>query len=288
MKYKSLFKQIRSIILIEVGTLLMALSVGLFILPDKILTGGVAGITSLLVAYIPLSEDYMVIFLNTFLFILGSLFLGKEFFMNTLIYSISYPFWLLFVTRVMPDIEPVDPFLASLYGGLIGGVAMGIMFRNGGSSGGTDAIALIAQKYLHIKVSNIIMFMDALTVLAGLYIYGLNSVLIGLVSVFLTTFAINYTMNIYGGVEAKKFEIISDRYDLIARDIHEVLERGTTVFDITGGYTGKKKKMLMVIVSEDQYNGVKQIIDKYDPSAFVIISEAKDVNGEGFTFEPRI
>lgn len=288
MKYKSLFKQIRSIILIEVGTLLMALSVGLFILPDKILTGGVAGITSLLVAYIPLSEDYMVIFLNTFLFILGSLFLGKEFFMNTLIYSISYPFWLLFVTRVMPDIEPVDPFLASLYGGLIGGAAMGIMFRNGGSSGGTDAIALIAQKYLHIKVSNIIMFMDALTVLAGLYIYGLNSVLIGLVSVFLMTFAINYTMNIYGGVEAKKFEIISDRYDLIARDIHEVLERGTTVFDITGGYTGKKKKMLMVIVSEDQYNGVKQIIDKYDPSAFVIISEAKDVNGEGFTFEPRI
>ncbi|MBR4471605.1 MAG: YitT family protein [Erysipelotrichaceae bacterium] len=288
MKYKSLFKQIRSIILIEVGTLLMALSVGLFILPDKILTGGVAGITSLLVAYIPLSEDYMVIFLNTFLFILGSLFLGKEFFMNTLIYSISYPFWLLFVTRVMPDIEPVDPFLASLYGGLIGGVAMGIMFRNGGSSGGTDAIALIAQKYLHIKVSQIIMFMDAVTVLAGLYIYGLNSVLIGLVSVFLTTIAINYTMNIYSGVEAKKFEIISDKYDLIAKDIHEVLERGTTVFDITGGYTGKKKKMLMVIVSEDQYNGVKQIIDKYDPSAFVIISEAKDVNGEGFTFEPRI
>ena len=288
MKYKSLFKQIRSIILIEVGTLLMALSVGLFILPDKILTGGVAGITSLLVAYIPLSEDYMVIFLNTFLFILGSLFLGKDFFMNTLIYSISYPFWLLFVTRVMPDIEPVDPFLASLYGGLIGGVAMGIMFRNGGSSGGTDAIALIAQKYLHIKVSQIIMFMDAVTVLAGLYIYGLNSVLIGLVSVFLTTIAINYTMNIYSGVEAKKFEIISDKYDLIAKDIHEVLERGTTVFDITGGYTGKKKKMLMVIVSEDQYNGVKQIIDKYDPSAFVIISEAKDVNGEGFTFEPRI
>ncbi len=288
MDYKKVFKKITSILLIEVGTLLMALSVGLFILPDKILTGGVAGITSLLAPFISVSEDYMTIILNTSLFVLGSVFLGKEFFTNTLVYSVSYPFWLLFVTRVMPDIEPVDPFLASLYGGLIGGVSMGIMFRNGGSSGGTDAIALILEKYFHIKVSDVIMMMDALTVLAGLYIYGLNSVLIGLVSVFLTTIAINYTMNIYGGVEAKKFEIISDKYDLIAKDIHEILKRGSTVLDVTGGYTGNEKKMLLVIVSEDQYNDVKQIIDKYDPAAFVIISEAKDVNGEGFTFEPRI
>ncbi|MBQ9425033.1 MAG: YitT family protein [Erysipelotrichaceae bacterium] len=288
MDYKKVFKKITSILLIEVGTLLMALSVGLFILPDKILTGGVAGITSLLAPFISVSEDYMTIILNTSLFVLGSVFLGKEFFTNTLVYSVSYPFWLLFVTRVMPDIEPVDPFLASLYGGLIGGVSMGIMFRNGGSSGGTDAIALILEKYFHIKVSDVIMMMDALTVLAGLYIYGLNSVLIGLVSVFLTTIAINYTMNIYGGVEAKKFEIISDKYDLIAKDIHEILKRGSTVLDVTGGYTGNEKKMLLVIVSEDQYNDVKQIIDKYDPTAFVIISEAKDVNGEGFTFEPRI
>ena len=288
MDTKKIFKQIRNIVLIEIGTLLMALSVGLFILPDKILTGGVAGITSLLVPFVPIAEDYMTIFLNTVLFLLGSIFLGKEFFLNTLVYSVSYPFWLLFVTRILPDINAGDPLLASLYGGLIGGVAMGIMFRNGGSSGGTDAIALIAEKYLHVKTARVIMMTDALTVMAGLYIYGLNSVLVGLVSVFMTTIGINYTMNVYGGVEAKKFEIISDRYDLIAKDIHEVLERGTTVFDVTGGYTGNEKKMLMAIVSDDQYNAVKQIIDKYDPGAFVIISEAKDVNGEGFTFEPRI
>ncbi len=288
MDRRKLFLKIRSILLIEVGTFMMALSVGLFILPDKILTGGVAGITSLLAPFIPISEDYMTIILNTGLFVLGSFLLGKEFFTNTLVYSVSYPFWLLFVTRILPDVEPVDPLLASLYGGLIGGASMGIMFRNGGSSGGTDAIALIIEKYFHVKVADVIMMTDALTVLAGLAIYGLNSVLIGLVSVFLTTIAINYTMTIYGGVEAKKFEIISDQYGLIARDIHEILERGTTVVDVTGGYTGNEKKMLIAIVSEDQYNEVKQIIDRNDPKAFVIISEAKDVNGEGFTFEPRI
>ena len=243
-----MWKMIRNILMIEISTLLFALSVGLFILPGKILTGGVAGITSLMSPFLPVSEDIITIFLNTFLFVLGSF----------------------------------------LYGGMIGGVSMGIMFRNGGSSGGTDAIALIAEKYFKIKVSHAIMVMDTITVLAGLYIYGLNSVLVGLISVILTTLTLNWSMNIYGGVEAKKFEIISDKYDLIAEDIHNIVSRGTTVFDITGGYTGNEKKMLMAIVSEDQYQLVKEIIDRHDPGAFVIISEAKDVNGEGFTFEPRI
>ena len=283
-----MWKTIRNILMIEIGTLLFALSVGLFILPGKILTGGVAGITSLMSPFLPISEDIITIILNTFLFILGSFLLGREFFRNTLIYSISYPFALLFVTRVLPQVIEIDPLLASVYGGMIGGVSMGIMFRNGGSSGGTDAIALIAEKYFKVKVSHAIMVMDTITVLAGLYIYGLNSVLVGLISVFLTTLTLNWSMNIYSGVEAKKFEIISDKYDLIAEDIHNIVSRGTTVFDITGGYTGNEKKMLMAIVSEDQYQQVKEITDKHDPSAFVIISEAKDVNGEGFTYEPRI
>ena len=283
-----MFKKIRSILMIEFGTLLFAFSVGMFILPGRILTGGVAGITSLLSPYIPMPEDIMAIILNTALFIIGSVFLRKDFFSNTLIYSISYPFFLLFVTRFVPDMSDIDPLLASVYGGLIGGLAIGIMFRNGGSSGGTDAIALIGEKYFHIKVSHTIMFMDSMTVLAGLYIYGLNAVLIGLISVFLMTLTLNWTMNIYGGVQAKKFEIISDEYEAISEDIHNILERGSTVLDVMGGYTGNRKKMLLVIVSEDEYNKVKQIIDKHDPKAFVIISEAKDVNGEGFTYEPRM
>ncbi len=283
-----MLKKLRKILMIEFGTLLFALSVGLFILPGKILTGGVAGITSLLTPFIPVSEDIMTIVLNTGLFILGSVFLGREFFQNTLLYSISYPFWLLFVTRVLPDVSDVDPLLASVYGGLVGGLAMGIMFRNGGSSGGTDAVALIAEKYFKVKVSSAMMVMDSITVLAGLAVYGLNSVMIGMISVFLMTIALDWTMNIYGGVQAQKFEIISDQYELIARDIHEILERGTTILDVEGGYTGNRRKMLISIVSDDQSNDIKEIIERYDPNAFVIISEAKDVNGEGFTYEPRM
>ena len=280
-------KKIRKIILLEIGTFLFAFAIGMFILPGNILSGGVAGITNLVCAYINIPEDILTIIINTLLFILGSIFLGKEFFFNTLIYSASYPFLLLLVTRGLPDYK-IDPLLAAVYGGIIGGIGVGIMFRNGGSSGGTDAIALIVEKYFHVKASTTIMIMDAITVIAGLYIYGINSVLVGLISVFLMSFALEKTMNIYNGVEAKKFEIISDKYQEIADDIHNIVERGTTILDIVGGYTGDKKKMLVVVVSDDQYQVVKSVIDKYDPNAFVIISETKDVNGLGFTYEPRM
>lgn len=279
--------RVKKILMIEIGTFIFTLGIGMFILPGKILTGGVAGITALLTNYINISEDIMTIILNIILFVLGSVFLGKDFFVNTFVFSISYPFMILFVSRVLPSYE-VEPILASIYGGIIGGIGVGMMFRNGGSSGGTDAIALIVEKYFGIKVSRVMMVMDAITVVAGMFIYGLNSVLIGLISVFLMTFAIEQTMSIYGGIIAKKFEIISDKYEDISEDIHEIVERGTTVLDVTGGYTNDKKKMLVVVVSEEQYSSVKAIIDKHDSNAFVIISDTKDVNGEGFTYEVRM
>ena len=282
-----LLKKIKRILMVEAGTFIFAMAIGLFILPGKILSGGVAGITALLSNFIAFPEDLMAIVINIILFLLGSVFLGKGFFFNTLVFSVSYPFWLLLVTRFFPSYE-IDPILAAVYGGIIGGIGIGLMFRNGGSSGGTDAIALIAEKYFHVKVSLAVMMMDVVTVLAGLFIYGLNAVLIGLISVFLMSFALERTMEIYGGVEAKKFEIISDKYQEISRDILEIVERGTTLLDITGGFTGDAKKMLVVVVSDDQYSQVKSIVDKHDPKAFVIISQTKDVNGEGFTFEPRM
>lgn len=282
-----MMKLIRKLVMLEIGTFIFALAIGLFILPGKILSGGVAGITALIVKYMPISEDILTIIINLALFVIGSIFLGRDFFLNTLVFSVSYPFWLLLVTRVMPSYE-VEPMLASIYGGFIGGIGIGIMFRNGGSSGGMDAIALIVEKYLHVRVNRVIMVMDTLTVLAGLYVYGLNEVLIGLLSVFLMTTAMERVMFIYDGIEARKFEIISDNYEEIAAHIMEHVERGVTVLDVTGGYTGDKKKMLVVVVSEDQSAMVKNIIEQYDPKAFVVISQTKDVNGEGFTYEPRM
>ena len=277
----------RQFLMIEIATLLFAFSIGLFILPGNVLTGGVAGIATLLKAYIPISEDYLVIIINTLLFIIGSILLGKEFFLNTLVYSVSYPFMLLLVTRHLPPIN-IDPLLGAIYGGFIGGIAIGIMFRNGGSSGGVDVIALIMEKYFNIKPSNTVMVIDALTVITGLYIYGLNSVLIGLLSVYLLSFSMERTISMYRGIEGKKFEIISDKYEEINEAILKKIDRGTTIINAEGGYSHQERKVLMAVVSNEQLSEVKKVIDEYDPDAFVIISDVKDVNGEGFTFEPRL
>ncbi len=279
--------KLRQFLMIEMATMLFAFSIGLFILPGKVLTGGVAGIATLLKPYIAISEDYLVIIINTLLFIIGSILLGKEFFLNTLVYSVSYPFMLLLVTRHLPPIS-IDPLLAALYGGLIGGVAIGIMFRNGGSSGGVDVIALVMEKYFRIRPSNTVMVVDALTVIAGLYVYGFNSVLIGLLSVYMLSFAMDQTINMYRGIEGKKFEIISDKYEEINEAILKKIDRGTTILNGVGGYSHQERKVLMAVVSNEQLSEVKKVVDEIDPNAFVIISDTKDVNGEGFTFEPRL
>ena len=283
-------KNLKKVFFIEVGTILFAIAVGLFLLPGNILTGGVAGIVSLIKPYYPfcnISEDILTIIISTSLFIVGAIFLDKTFTYQTLIHSVSYPFVLLLVTRYLPEYE-IDPILAAIYGGVIGGAGIGIIFRQGGSTGGMDVIPLIIEKHFKLEASKGIMILDAITVIAGLFIYGINSVLIGLISVFFTSFTMERVINLYNGVEARRVEIISDKFIEINNDIQNLVERGTTIIDGKGGYTNNDKKILLVVVSSDELEKLIKIVNNHDSSAFVIISEVKDVHGEGFTIEPRL
>ncbi len=283
-------KNLKKVFFIEIGTILFAIAVGLFLLPGNILTGGVAGIVSLIKPYYPfcnISEDILTIIISTSLFIVGAIFLDKTFTYQTLIHSVSYPFVLLLVTRYLPEYE-IDPILAAIYGGVIGGAGIGIIFRQGGSTGGMDVIPLIIEKHFKLEASKGIMILDAITVIAGLFIYGINSVLIGLISVFFTSFTMERVINLYNGVEARRVEIISDKFIEINNDIQNLVERGTTIIDGKGGYTNNDKKILLVVVSSDELEKLIKIVNNHDSSAFVIISEVKDVHGEGFTIEPRL
>ena len=280
-------EKITKVFFIEIGTLLFAIAVGMFLLPSNVLTGGIAGIVSLLEPFISIDADILVIIISTALFIVGCIMLGREFTVNTIVHSVSYPFMLLAVSRMLPKYE-IDPILAAIYGGVIGGAGIGLIFRNGGSSGGADVPILIMEKYLGISASKGIMIMDAITVSAGLFIYGLNDVLIGLISVFFTSFTMERVINAYGGIEAKKVEIISDKYEMMIPRIHDELERGTTILHGKGGYTNDDKEVLMTVVFNNQLEDCKKIIRDIDPEAFVIITDATDVNGLGFTFEARL
>ena len=159
--------------------------------------------------------------------------------------------------------------------------------RAGASSGGMDIPPLIINKFTNIPVSTLIMIVDALTVLLGLFTYGLKAVLIGLISVYTSGLAINKVITLKGS-SAKEVKIISDHYEEISQRIQDAIGRGTTLLHGEGGYTHHEKRIILVIVDEKQYTELMKIIDEMDPDAFVFSSDTTEVKGEGFTYGFKI
>lgn len=271
-----------NIILIILGNFILAFSVAVFILPYNILSGGVAGIAVVFNSLMGLNKEIVVNFLVIALFLIGWLVLGKEFAIKTFVSSVFYPLFLSLIMDFMPVFE-IDALLASLYGGLIAGVGIGIVMRTGASTGGMDIPPLILNKVTNIKVSTLVIIIDALTVMLGFLAFGLEEILIGFISVFATGYTIDKVL-LFGGSISKSVQIISDNSDEIVSAIHNKLDRGTTLTEATGGFTGKKRIVILVVVSQNQYNELIDIVNSIDKEAFVITTDATSVHGEGFSF----
>lgn len=282
----SMIKIIKETIIVLIGNFILAVAVGLFLLPNDILTGGIAGVAVLMSPFISIDTSIVVMILSISLLLLGWLFLGTKFMLTTCLSSIIYPFFLMIIEKIV--IPPsIDPLLASVYGGLLGGAGVGMVIKMGSSTGGMDIPPIIINKYTGFDLSKAVMIFDALTVAFGLMIYGLEQVLVGLISVYLTAFAISKILT-YGGVRAKRVEIISERFKEINDRINRELERGTTLIHSKGGYTNELKNVILVVVSEKEYKSLIDIINDIDKEAFVIVSDATDVHGEGFSEIVRI
>ena len=258
----------------------------MFILPYDILSGGVAGIAVALQPLIPLPVTLMVNLLVVGLFILGACFLGKEFAMKTILSSLIYPVFLTFFSGRVPVLD-LDPILASLYGGLLGGMGVGMALRTGASTGGMDIPPLIVHQLTHIEIAKLVLITDALTVLLGAFTYGLEAVLIGFISVWGTSFGIDKMLTLGGG-NAKAVQIISEAHAQINAAIQSELDRGTTLSDATGGYTGAPRKVILVVVEKKEYPKLLELVNRIDENAFMITSDATDVHGEGFTLEFKV
>ena len=283
MESKKLIKELPWVL---VGNFLLALAVSMFILPYHILSGGVAGIAVALQPLIHVDPAVTVNVLVIGMFVFGALVLGKEFAFKTVISSLVYPVYITILTRIVPVVE-LDALVASLYGGIIGGIGIGLVLRTGASTGGMDIPPLIINKFTGIKVSVLIMFFDTLTVLLGLFTYGLQAVLIGIISVASTSFAIDKILTA-GGENAKAVQIISKYYKEINEKIQVDMDRGTTITDATGGYTGAPQKVILVVVEKKEYPELLELVNSIDDKAFMITSDATDVHGEGFTMGFRV
>lgn len=279
-------KHFLNILLILLGNLLLVIGVGVFILPFNILSGGVAGVAVALDPILNIDRELVINGVIIGFFIVGWIILGKGFAVKTALSSIAYPIFLTILTPFFPSLD-LNPFIASIYGGLVCGVGIGLVMRCGASTGGMDIPPMILNKLFNFKISSCVMIIDALTVLLGIYAYNIEAVLIGLFSVFTTSFAIDKVLS-FGGSSSKAVWIISDYYKEIIDEIGKVLDRGTTITEGRGGYTNVEKPVVLCVVSSSQYPQLIEIIHKYDEKAFVFATDATDVRGEGFSFGFRV
>ena len=271
---------LKSFVLIALGNLVLAAAVSIFILPNNILTGGVAGVAIALYPFFRIEPEIMINIIIVTSFLLGYAFLGREFALKTLTSTILYPLFIYIFSKFNFQTQ-VDPLLASIYGGMLTGVGLGLTFRTGASTGGMDIPPLILAKYTNIRVAIWIMILDTLVILLGLKAYGLNQVLIGFASIFTTTFAID-KIQFIGGDEAKQVIIITDHIKEVLDIIHLDIDRGSTVLKARGGYTEIDKEVILTVLYRSQYSTLEKLVKEIDPEAFFIVSDVTEVHGNGF------
>ena len=258
---------------IFIGTGLMAAAITSCFDAAGLVTGGFSGVSILVKEWtrgiikngVPLWITNLS--LNIPLFILATKIKGFSFVKKALIGDMSLTMWL----AVLPAWELSDDLLlSSVYGGIILGVGIGLVFLGGGTTGGTDMLAAIIQKYMrHYSIAQIMQFIDGAIVLVGMYVFGIRKGLYAIIAVYLVT-------KVSDGL------IITDKPEAVARMIIEDMDRGVTGISAKGMYSGQEKLMLYCVVGKKELVQLKENIDEIDPKAFVIVGDAREVHGEGF------
>ena len=271
-------------LLIIVGTALMATAITSCFDAAGLVTGGFSGISILVKAGtkslygngIPLWVTNLV--LNIPVFLLAAKIKGIAFVKKALLGDLSLTVWL----AVLPAWKLSGDFLlVALYGGLLQGVGIGLVFLGGGTTGGTDLLAAIIQNFMrHHSIAQIMQFVDGAVVLVGMYVFGVERALYAIIAVYLVT---KVSDGIIEGLKfSKSVYIITEKPDEVSRMVMEDLDRGITGISAKGMYSGQDKLMLFCVVGKKELVHLKEMIDEIDPNAFVIVGDAREVHGEGF------
>ena len=269
---------IKEYIIVALACVVMAFNINYFFVGNKLAEGGVSGL-SLIIHYLSnIDVSYLYFALNIPLIILAYIFLGKNFLLKT--------FFATFVLSVFLKVfasfsEPLDDILlAAIFGGAINGIAIGIVFYAGGSTGGMDIVAKIVNKYTGIPISRILLATDFIVLSIVAVIFGKVIFMYTLISLVISSKMIDIIQ--VGIYSAKGVTIITTKEDEIRKRIMEDTGRGITLIDAKGGYTQKEIGMLYCVVGQYQLIKVKTIVKEVDPSAFMIVADVHEGIGNGF------
>lgn len=281
MKRSALWPWFRMFSLTVLGSAIFSLGFDLFMQPHQINIGGVSGVAILLTTLVGRgSVGLFSLMINIPLFLLGGHHLGKKFFFGSLVGALACSVFLdLFALLSIPQ---TDVMLAALYGGILSGVGIGLVFLGGASTGGTDIVAkLLRRRFRTLPLGRLMLAVDLVVItLTGVVYHDISKALYSAVPLYVSSVVMDGL--IYGLDYSTVALIISDEFSAMTAAIEEKLDRGVTILDGQGGYSGERKQVLLCAIRRRQVPQLKDLVREIDPAAFVILQEAHQVLGEGF------
>ncbi|SCY88576.1 Uncharacterized membrane-anchored protein YitT, contains DUF161 and DUF2179 domains [Lysinibacillus sp. TC-37] len=261
-----------------VGAAVIAIGFNVFLLPNQVASGGVSGISTILHGLFGWNPGIVQYAFNVPLFIAGVLLLGKKFGIKSFIGTITLPFIVLLTNSWEPWTD--NALLGALFGGIVVGLGIGLVFKGNASTGGTDLLAQIITKFTGLSLGTSVLLIDGIIAISAAVVFDLEKGLYALIGLYVTTKTIDIIQ--LGFSQSKMVYIITLKQDEVREAIYAEINRGITKLPAIGGYTGEARPVLMVVVYQTEFTKLKQLIKSVDPSAFVIVSDAYEVLGEGF------
>lgn len=283
----NIFKTVRSYAIIVFGLLLYAVSWTAFLIPHKITGGGVSGIGALVYYATGIPMGYTYFLINVGLILLAIKMLGANFGVKT-IFGVTVGAFLLSLLQMTIKVAVVeDKFMSTIIGGALAGVGLGVVFTQGGSTGGTDIIAMIINKYRNISPGRIIMLCDVFIIGSSFLVLldldpakRIETIVYGYVAMAITAYSLDAVLS--GTKQSVQVFVFSKRYQDIADRITSEINRGVTVVDGMGWYTKESQKVLISLVRKHEVSDMYKIIKEVDPEAFISVATVTGVYGRGF------
>lgn len=277
-------KKLKDFLLLNLGLLLVAIGIYYFLVPNNLAAGGVSGLAMVITQYLPsIPIGLLMLGMNFVLFILAFFLIGREFAVKTVYssFALSGMIWLL--ELVYPMTQPIltdDLFIQLIFGILISAIGMAIVFNMNGSTGGTDIIAKIFNKYFHLPIGKGLLAADFFITLFAAITFGPKIGMYAILGVMLNGFAIDLVIEGFNIV--KQLVIITSRTEDVKKFIIDELGRGATVYAAKGAYSGDEKEVITTIVSQKEFVRLKNYVKSIDPEAFITVSNVHEALGEGF------
>ncbi len=277
-------KNLETVLGVLIGNIVLAFTVAAFMVPHGKIKGGATGIGLKIINNIPIQLSFVILVVNACLFLLGAVTLGKKFVITTIASTFLYPASLS-VMQAIPGITQLTDniMLATLYGGALLGLGVGVIVRVGSSTGGTDILALVFNKWFHISVA-VLMYIVDFTVLGAQMLFSdTEQIMYGILALVIETTILNRVM-LMGQSQIQLF-VISEKHEEIRERMLKEQDAGVTMVHVQTGFSKEEQKAIMCIIPNRKLYATNEMIHSIDEKAFITISQINEVKGRGFTME---